>query len=249
MSEEVYKSYEPSKEFIPWTYEKISNQALQGIRWTPFQATCYLSHYDPNDDRIQPGSGHMYSQLFMKLRELFQYLISNKKIILEESCDVMTGNKTMCAENIIYLRHALENGFNDIPDIFMDFFRRQASHKVSRDNKLELDAKNPVLLNDDTIKLYETGKKTTKGLHKAAKAGAAANKEKAQHFWDPLLANALEIAEQRKFFHSAANLAIIVIQKNRSTEINPDTFSKKISSDARIKPLLKVTKIKNSKSS
>lgn len=264
MSKEVYESYKQSGEFISWSDEKIKRQARQGVRWTPFQAICYLSYYDPDDDKIKPGSGHMYSPRFLELIELFQRLVAMKEIVLEESYDAMTDNKIMVAENIMFIRKALENGFNDVPEVFKVFEEgyveshvaqvgsndQTPNSAITQINTTYIDTANYIAtasfsqapkieLNDQSIKTHEIGKKAKDAQTKASKAGVMAKKDIAEKRWSNLLNEAAVIANDKPGVYTATDLARIVIKKLKSAE-KVATFQKKISKYKEIIQNLKI---------
>ena len=107
---------------------------------------------------------------------------------------------------------------------------------------------NIILLNDETVPLYERGKKDKNDWQKALKKGTQALQEKTKKSWEPLLNEGLEkaIAAPKKWTASdlAGQLVTSKLNVYERTEgmmehYQKDSIRKALRNHDRIRPLLK----------
>ena len=103
-----------------------------------------------------------------------------------------------------------------------------------------------VILSDDNIQNFETGKRVRERLKKFGEKAGKQKAEDADKYWEPKLAAALKKATENSGKWSASDLAANLCKDDPDVKVG--TFRKKISGDAKIKPHLKqISKSKSKK--
>ena len=118
--------------------------------WEMEQAVHLLVNEDPDDPHWMIDSGYKLSQDFKDMHKAILQAHINKRIGLQP---LTLGEKTvLMAENIVFIRWALNNRFTNIPELFKEFARKS---QLVDDPKM--------LVADDNKK---TSKKRSHALHK-----------------------------------------------------------------------------------
>jgi hypothetical protein len=113
--------YAPSKEYIEIAYSKIYGPALIiGIKWTVEQAAHFLVGEDPADDYWLPNTGHYVTAEYQKMSKAITDSYMREELQLIEQRQT-NGRILLVAENIEFIRWAINTGLNNIPDVLLEY--------------------------------------------------------------------------------------------------------------------------------
>ncbi|MGE3319094.1 MAG: hypothetical protein AB7I18_07335 [Candidatus Berkiella sp.] len=134
------KSYAVSGEFVLQKHDKMYEKLLEkGMTWHSKQAIHLLVREDPDDHYWAPSSVYPLSREFKKMEDAMITDHRNGKLCLKEHTD-LNGNKTFIAENIVFIRWALERGFN-VPELFSDYYMANIESFTLQPNDINLEIK------------------------------------------------------------------------------------------------------------
>lgn len=238
MTTSEMNSYAVSGEFVLKNHDKMYDKFLKnGMIWDFWQAIHLLAREDPNDPHWLSSSGYPKSLEFEAIKKALTEDHRMGKISLTRHRD-FDGKLQFIAENIVFIRWAIERGYN-VPELFKEYFESYLSNQESENSKSLKQSSTDVFLSNEIREKIRRGEIAQNNLQQASKKAVEANKEKVNQIWGSYLDQAYNLAKKEPNKWTANSLANHMKLNGIPTEIKTATFRRKIAMDERIKPLLR----------